>query len=58
MLKKDSGEVKKALTKIPRKSPTFWSRSFCLLSSCGAPIEVIKQYIEEQGQKNEKTEGL
>lgn len=27
----------------------FWSRSFCLLSSGGAPIDVIKQYIEEQG---------
>jgi len=26
-----------------------WSRSFCLLSSGGAPIDVIKQYIEEQG---------
>ena len=36
----------------------FWSRSFCLLSSGGVPIEVIKQYIEEQGQKNEKTESL
>ena len=51
MLKKDFGEVKKALTKIPRKSPTFWSRPFCLLSSGGAPSEVIEQYIEEQGQK-------
>ena len=29
----------------------FWSQSFCLLSSGGAPIEVIKEYIENQGQK-------
>ena len=29
----------------------FWSRSFCLLSSGGASVEVIKQYINEQGQK-------
>ena len=29
----------------------FWSQSFCLLSSGGAPIEVIKEYIETQGQK-------
>lgn len=36
----------------------FWSRSFCLLSSGGAPSEVIEQYIEEQGQKNDKTKGL
>lgn len=29
----------------------FWSRSFCLLSSGGAPIEVIRQYIENQGKE-------
>lgn len=29
----------------------FWSQSFCLLSSGGAPIEIIKEYIENQGQK-------
>lgn len=28
----------------------FWSRSFCLLSSGGAPIEIIRQYIENQGE--------
>ena len=27
----------------------FWSRSFCLLTTGGAPIEVIKKYIEKQG---------
>ena len=26
----------------------FWSQSFCLLSAGGAPIEVIRQYIETQ----------
>lgn len=31
----------------------FWSRSFCLLSSCGAPIEAIRQYIENQGDGND-----
>ena len=31
----------------------FWSRSFCLLSSGSRPIEVIKQYIEKQGVKND-----
>lgn len=31
----------------------FWSRSFCLLTSGGAPIDVIKQYIESQGEKDE-----
>jgi putative transposase len=29
----------------------FWSRSYCLLTSGGAPIEVIKKYIENQGKK-------
>ena len=29
----------------------FWSRSFCLLTTGGAPIEVIRRYIESQGQK-------
>ena len=28
--------------------PLFWSRSYMILSSGGAPIEVIKQYIQEQ----------
>ena len=36
----------------------FWSRSFCLLSSGGAPIEVIQQYIKEQGPKNDKTQDV
>ena len=36
----------------------FWSRSFCLLSSGSAPIEVIKQYIKEQGSKDDKTKIL
>ena len=30
--------------------PVFWSRSYCLLSAGGAPIEVIRRYIENQGQ--------
>ena len=29
----------------------FWSRSFCLLTTGGAPLEVIKKYIEQQGGK-------
>ena len=28
----------------------FWSRSFCLLTAGGAPIEVIKKHIESQGE--------
>jgi putative transposase len=34
----------------------FWSQSFCLLTAGGAPIEVIRGYIETQGEKgNEKS---
>ena len=36
----------------------FWSRSFCLLSSGSAPIEVIEQYIKEQSSKDDKTKSL
>ena len=46
VLKKEYSSMKEQLWK-----EMFWSRSFCLLSSGGVPIEVIKQYIEEQGQK-------
>ncbi|WP_368262814.1 IS200/IS605 family transposase [Clostridium disporicum] len=33
--------------------PYFWSRSYLLLSSGGAQIEVIKQYIKEQDSPKE-----
>ena len=29
----------------------FWSRSFCLISVGGAPLEVVRQYIERQGER-------
>ncbi|MFD3446601.1 IS200/IS605 family transposase [Microbacteriaceae bacterium 4G12] len=28
----------------------FWSQSYCLLTVGGAPLEILKQYIETQGQ--------
>ena len=31
----------------------FWSRSFCLLTTGGAPIEVIRKYIEKQNNSHE-----
>jgi putative transposase len=30
--------------------PVLWTRAYCLLSSGGAPVDVIKQYIQNQGQ--------
>ena len=31
--------------------PYFWSRSYLILSSGGAPIEVIRRYIQNQGKE-------
>lgn len=46
LLKKEFPIIRQKLWK-----EMFWSQSFCLLSSGGSPIEVIKEYIENQGQK-------
>jgi putative transposase len=31
------------------KKPVLWSRSYCILSCGGAPLEIIRRYIECQG---------
>ena len=49
LLKKEFPEIKKKLWE-----EYFWSQSFCLLTAGGAPIEVIRKYIESQGQKNRR----
>ena len=46
LIKKNYPEVRKKLWK-----EYFWSQSFCLLTTTGASIEVIKKYIETQGEK-------
>ncbi|MBE7105505.1 IS200/IS605 family transposase [Bacillus cereus] len=46
LIKRDFPQVKKKLWK-----EMFWSRSFCLLTTGGSPIEVVKKYIENQGEK-------
>ena len=43
LLKKEFPIIRQKLWK-----EMFWSQSFCLLSSGGALIEVIKEYIENQ----------
>jgi REP element-mobilizing transposase RayT len=30
------------------RTPAFWSRSCCIISCGGAPLSVIKQYVEQQ----------
>ena len=46
MIKKEFPQVRKKLWK-----EMFWSRSFCLLTTGGFPIDVVKKYIEDQGLK-------
>ncbi|MEN2342450.1 transposase, partial [Limosilactobacillus fermentum] len=29
----------------------FWTQSYCLISTGGAPLEVVKKYIESQERK-------
>lgn len=36
------------LKNIYWSKPQFWSRTYCILSCGGAPLSVIKQYIEQQ----------
>lgn len=49
LLKKEFPQIRQKLWK-----EYFWSQSFCLLTTGGAPIEAIKKYIENQGQKDRK----
>jgi putative transposase len=46
VIKNEFPEIKKELWK-----EDFWSRSYCLLTSGGAPIETISEYIKRQGEK-------
>ncbi len=46
LLKKEFPQIRDKLWK-----DHFWSQSFCLLTTGGAPIDIIKKYIESQGEK-------
>jgi len=45
IIKKKFPEIKTKLSKS-----YFWSPSYCLITTGGASIEVIKKYIESQGE--------
>ena len=47
LLKKEFPQIRQKLWK-----EYFWSQSFCLLTTGGVPIEVIRKYIESQGEKH------
>ena len=49
LLKKEFPQIRQKLWK-----ERFWSQSFCLLTTGGAPIEALKKYIESQGEKERK----
>lgn len=49
LLKKEYPQLREKLWK-----ETFWSQSFCLLTTGDAPIEVIRKYIESQGMNEKK----
>ena len=46
LIKKDFPLIRNQLWK-----EYFWSRSYCLMTTGGAPIEIIRKYIENQGMK-------
>jgi putative transposase len=46
LLKKEFPEIREKLWK-----EQFWSRSFCLITTGGAPLDVVKQYIQSQGER-------
>ena len=46
LIKKELSNMKKFLWK-----EYFWSRSYCLITTGGATIDVVKKYIENQGEK-------
>ena len=51
LIKKEYPDIRKSLWK-----EIFWSQSFCLISTGGVTTDVIKQYIQTQGDKHDKQE--
>ena len=47
LIKKEYPGIREKLWK-----ESFWSKSFCLITTGGATIEVIGKYIESQGEKD------
>ena len=49
LVKKEFPQIRKFLWK-----EMFWSQSYCLISTGGATVDIIRQYIQSQGVKNGK----
>lgn len=48
LIKKEHPEIRSMLWK-----EMFWSKSFCLITTGGVNVDVIRKYIESQGEKSE-----
>lgn len=51
LVKKEFPHIRKCLWK-----EMFWSKSFCLLTTGGVTVEIVKQYIKSQGEKDERSQ--
>ena len=49
LVKKEFPEIRQELWK-----ETFWSQSFCLVSTGGVTADIIREYIQTQGEKHDK----
>ena len=52
LVKKDFPEIRDNLWK-----EYFWSRSYCLITAGGAPLEILKEYIRTQGEDYDGRKG-
>ena len=41
-------DFKAEVSRVYGKKPVFWHRAYCIITAGGAPIEVLRRYIEEQ----------
>ena len=48
LIKKEFPDIRQKLWK-----ETFWSQSFCLISTGGVTVDIIEKYIQSQGKKGE-----
>lgn len=49
LIKKEFPQIRNSLWK-----EMFWSQSFCLLTTGGVTVDIVKQYIQSQGRKDGK----
>ena len=53
LIKKEYPKIREKLWKY-----YFWSRSFCLITTGGVTIDIIREYIESQGDRHEEKHSL